>query len=210
MHGLSFSIGRCLPSHARPHLPGRRKIAAFQTLIKDNMAIYQLGDDAPQIDASAYVADSATLIGKVTLEANASVWSGVTIRGDNERITIGENSNVQEGTVMHTDMGFPMTIGKNVTIGHQAMLHGCTIGDGSLVGIQAVILNGARIGKGCLVGAGALVTEGKEFPDHSLIIGTPAKAIRTLGPDDIANLEGAAASYVARGRLFKTQLKKIG
>ena len=174
------------------------------------MAIYQLGDDAPQIDASAYVADSATLIGKVTLEANASVWSGVTIRGDNERITIGENSNVQEGTVMHTDMGFPMTIGKNVTIGHQAMLHGCTIGDGSLVGIQAVILNGARIGKGCLVGAGALVTEGKEFPDHSLIIGTPAKAIRTLGPDDIANLEGASASYDARGRLFKTQLKKIG
>lgn len=119
------------------------------------MAIYQLGEHAPEIDASAYVADSANLIGKVTLEAKASVWDGVTIRGDNERITVGENSNVQEGTVMHTDMGFPLVIGKNVTIGHQAMLHGCTVGDGSLIGIQAVVLNGARIGKGCLVGAGA-------------------------------------------------------
>ena len=174
------------------------------------MAIYQLGEHAPVIDASAYVADSASLIGKVTLEANTSVWSGVTIRGDNELITIGANSNVQEGTVMHTDMGYPLTIGQHVTIGHQAMLHGCTVGDGSLIGIQAVILNGARIGKGCLVGAGALVTEGKEFPDYSLIIGSPAKAIRTLGPDDIARLEASAASYVARGQLFKTQLKKIG
>ncbi|MES2899070.1 MAG: gamma carbonic anhydrase family protein [Pseudomonadota bacterium] len=174
------------------------------------MAIYQLGEYAPEIDPSAYVADSATLIGKVTLEQNASAWSGVTIRGDNERITIGAGSNVQEGTVMHTDMGYPLTIGANVTIGHQAMLHGCTVGDGSLIGIQAVILNGARIGKGCLVGAGALVTEGKEFPDHSLIIGAPAKAVRTLGPDDIARLEMSAASYVARARLFKTELKKIG
>src|SRR4051812_34033230 len=107
------------------------------------MTIYQLGADAPQIDASAFVADSAALIGKVTIEANASVWFGVTIRGDNERITIGENSNVQESTIMHTDMGFPLVVGKNVTIGHQAMLHGCTIGDGALIGIQAVILNGA-------------------------------------------------------------------
>ena len=131
------------------------------------MAIYQLGEHAPDIDPSAYVADSATLIGKVTLEANASVWSGVTIRGDNERITIGENSNVQESCVMHTDMGFPLTLGKDVTVGHQAMLHGCTVGDGSLIGIQAIVLNGARIGKCCLVGAGALVTEGKEFPDNS-------------------------------------------
>lgn len=174
------------------------------------MAIYQLGDDAPDIDPSAYVADAATLIGKVTLAPNASVWSGVTIRGDNERITIGPNSNVQEGTVMHTDVGFPLTIGSNVTIGHQAMLHGCTVGDGSLIGIQAVILNGAKIGKGCLVGAGALVTEHKEFPDYSLIIGAPAKAVRTLAPDDIAKLEASAASYVARAQLFKTALKKIG
>jgi carbonic anhydrase/acetyltransferase-like protein (isoleucine patch superfamily) len=174
------------------------------------MAIYQLGEHAPEIDASAYVADSATLIGKVTLERDASVWSGVTIRGDNERITIGQGSNVQEGTVMHTDMGYPLTIGNNVTIGHQAMLHGCTVGDGSLIGIQAVILNGAKIGKGCLVGAGALVTEGKEFPDYSLIVGAPAKVVRTLDANAIQKLALSAASYVARGRLFKTELKKIG
>ena len=174
------------------------------------MALYQLGEHAPEIDASAYVADSATLIGKVTLEQDASVWSGVTIRGDNERIIIGQGSNVQEGTVMHTDMGYPLTIGSNVTIGHQAMLHGCTVGDGSLIGIQAVILNGAKIGKGCLVGAGALVTEGKEFPDYSLIVGAPAKVVRTLDAEAITRLESSAASYVVRARLFKTQLKKIG
>jgi carbonic anhydrase/acetyltransferase-like protein (isoleucine patch superfamily) len=174
------------------------------------MAIYQLGEHAPEIDASAFVADSANLIGKVTVEANASVWFGVTIRGDNERITVGENSNVQEGTVMHTDMGFPLTLGKNVTVGHQAMLHGCTVGDGSLIGIQAVVLNGAKIGKGCLVGAGALVTEGKEFPDNSLILGSPAKVVRTLTEQDLQRLAGNAANYVARGQLFKAQLKKIG
>jgi carbonic anhydrase/acetyltransferase-like protein (isoleucine patch superfamily) len=111
---------------------------------------------------------------------------------------------------MHTDMGFPMVIGKNVTIGHQAMLHGCTVGDGSLIGIQAVVLNGARIGKGCLVGAGALVTEGKEFPDHSLILGSPAKVVRTLTEEDLQRLQGSAASYVERGRRFKAELKKIG
>ncbi|MYN08395.1 gamma carbonic anhydrase family protein [Pseudoduganella aquatica] len=174
------------------------------------MTIYQLGEHAPEIDASAFVADTATLIGKVTLHANASVWYGTTIRGDNERITIGENSNVQENTVMHTDMGFPLTLGKNVTVGHQAMLHGCTVGDGSLVGIGAVILNGAKIGKGCLVGAGALVTEGKEFPDNQLIIGAPAKAVRTLTAEDAAKLLGAADGYVKRGLQYKTQLKKIG
>jgi carbonic anhydrase/acetyltransferase-like protein (isoleucine patch superfamily) len=174
------------------------------------MAIYQLGADAPEIDASAYVADSANLIGKVSIKAGASVWFGVTIRGDNEPITVGENSNLQESCILHTDMGFPLTIGNNVTVGHQAMLHGCTIGDGALIGIQAVVLNGARIGKGCLVGAGALVTEGKEFPDHMLIIGTPAKAVRALTADEIANLEGNAAGYVSRARLFKTELKKIG
>ena len=174
------------------------------------MAIYQLGEHVPDIDPSAYVADAATLIGKVTLAPNASVWSGATLRGDNERITIGANSNVQEGTVMHTDMGYPLDIGNNVTIGHQAMLHGCTVGDGSLIGIQAVILNGAKIGKGCLVGAGALITEHKEFPDYSLIIGAPAKAVRTLAPEDVAKLSENAANYVARAQLFKTALKKIG
>ncbi|MCE3264902.1 MAG: gamma carbonic anhydrase family protein [Pseudoduganella sp.] len=174
------------------------------------MTIYQLGEHAPEIDASAFVAENATLIGKVTLHANSSVWFGATIRGDNERITIGENSNVQEGTVMHTDMGYPLTVGKDVTIGHQAMLHGCSIGDGTLIGIQAVVLNGARIGKGCLVGAGALVTEGKEFPDNSLIVGVPAKVVRQLTAEDVARLRGSADSYVQRGQLFKSQLKKIG
>ena len=174
------------------------------------MAIFQLGGHAPEIDASAFVAESANLIGKVTVEANASVWFGVTIRGDNERITIGEGSNVQEGTIMHTDMGYPLTLGKGVTVGHQAMLHGCTVGDGALIGIQAVILNGAKIGKGCLVGAGALVTEGKEFPDHTLIIGAPAKAVRTLSEEDLARLRGNADSYVERGQMFKAELKRIG
>ncbi len=174
------------------------------------MTIYQLGEDAPDIDASAFVADNAMLIGKVTLHANASVWFGTTLRGDNERITIGENSNVQEGAVMHTDMGYPLTVGNNVTIGHQAMLHGCTVGDGALIGIQAVVLNGAVIGRGCLVGAGALVTEGKQFPDHSLIIGSPAKAVRLLSEEEIVKLQGNADNYVQRGQLFKKQLKKIG
>jgi carbonic anhydrase/acetyltransferase-like protein (isoleucine patch superfamily) len=174
------------------------------------MAIYQLGDDAPEIDASAYIAESANLIGKVTVEANASVWFGVTIRGDNERITIGENSNVQEGTVMHTDMGYPLVIGKNVTIGHQAMLHGCTVGDGALIGIQAVVLNGAKIGKGCLVGAGAVVTENKEFPDNSLILGAPAKVVRTLTEQDAQRLLASADNYAARGQRYKADLKKIG
>ncbi|NYE61244.1 carbonic anhydrase/acetyltransferase-like protein (isoleucine patch superfamily) [Duganella sp. 1224] len=146
----------------------------------------------------------------MTLHEHSSVWFGATLRGDNERITIGDNSNVQEGTVMHTDIGYPLTVGRNVTIGHQAMLHGCTIGDGSLVGIQAVILNGATIGNGCLVGAGALVTEGKTFPDHALIIGAPAKVARQLTAEEVAALQGSAASYVQRAQLFKTQLNKIG
>lgn len=174
------------------------------------MAIFQLGEHAPDIDPSAFVADSANVIGKVCIEAHASIWFEVTIRGDNELITIGENSNVQENTVLHTDPGIPLVIGKNVTVGHQAMLHGCTIGDGSLIGIQAVVLNGAKIGRNCLVGAGALVTEGKEFPDNSLIIGAPAKAVRTLSEEDVQRLQASAAIYVARGQLFKRELKRIG
>jgi carbonic anhydrase/acetyltransferase-like protein (isoleucine patch superfamily) len=173
------------------------------------MTIYQLGEHVPVIDASAYVTESANIIGKAEIRANASIWFNVTIRGDNEWIVVGENSNVQEGSVLHTDPGYPLTIGTNVTIGHQAMLHGCTIGDGSLVGIQAVILNGAKIGKNCLVGAGALVTEGKEFPDNSLIIGSPAKAVRLLGDADIIRLQGSAFYYVERGKFFKANLKRI-
>ena len=173
------------------------------------MAIYQLSEFTPQIDDSVFVADSANVIGKVALAAHSSVWFDVTIRGDNELISIGENSNVQESAVLHTDVGYPMTIGSNVTIGHQVMLHGCTIGDGALIGIQAVVLNGAVIGKNCLVGAGALVTEGKEFPDNSLILGAPAKVVRTLTGEDIARMQGAARSYITRSQLFKNSLKKI-
>jgi len=174
------------------------------------MAVYQLGEFVPDIDSSAYIAESANVIGKARVEANASIWSGVTIRGDNELIAIGENSNVQEGCVMHTDMGYPLTVGKNVTIGHQAMLHGCSVGDGSLIGIQAVVLNGAKIGKNCLVGAGALVTEGKEFPDNSLIIGSPARAVRTLSDEQIAKFQEGVGHYVERGQLFKQSLKRVG
>jgi carbonic anhydrase/acetyltransferase-like protein (isoleucine patch superfamily) len=174
------------------------------------MAIYQLGEDAPEIDACAWIAESATLIGKVTIGANASVWFGATLRGDNEPIAIGANSNVQEGAVLHTDPGRPLTVGENVTIGHQAMLHGCTIGDGTLIGIQAVVLNGAVIGKGCLVGAGALVLEGKVFPDGSLILGSPAKAVRTLTPEDRQRLLDSAANYARRGHRYRAELKKIG
>jgi carbonic anhydrase/acetyltransferase-like protein (isoleucine patch superfamily) len=173
------------------------------------MAIYQFGEHAPQIDPSAFVTDSASIVGKVRLEANSSVWFGVTIRGDNELITIGENSNVQENCVLHTDKGFPMMIGKQVSIGHQAMLHGCTVGDGSLIGIQAVILNNAKIGRNCLVGAGALVTEGKEFPDNSLIIGSPAKVVRTLTEEEARNLAAISDTYVERAQFCRTNLKRI-
>ncbi|MBI3229927.1 MAG: gamma carbonic anhydrase family protein [Burkholderiales bacterium] len=174
------------------------------------MPIYQLGPHQPQIDESAYITDSATLIGKVTIGKQASVWFGATLRGDNEMITIGDGSNVQESAVMHTDPGCPLTVGQNVTIGHQAMLHGCSVGDGSLIGIAAVVLNNAKIGKNCLVGAGALVTEGKVFPDNSLIIGSPAKVARSLSDDEIVGLQKAAAIYVERGQEFKTQLTRIG
>lgn len=173
------------------------------------MAIYRLAQNTPEIAETAYVAESAMVVGKVRLEEHASVWFNVSVRGDNELIHIGENSNVQEGAVLHTDIGYPMQIGNNVTVGHQAMLHGCTIGDGSLIGIQAVVLNGAKIGKNCLVGAGALVTEGKEFPDNSLIIGAPAKVVRTLSPEDIARMQAGTTSYVQRAQLFKTSLERI-
>jgi carbonic anhydrase/acetyltransferase-like protein (isoleucine patch superfamily) len=174
------------------------------------MSIYQIGDDSPDIAPDAFVAPSATVIGKVTLKSRASVWFGAVIRGDNEPITIGESSNSQEGAVLHTDPGIPLTIGDRVTVGHQAMLHGCTIGDGALIGIQAVVMNGAVIGASCLVGAGAVVTEGKSFPERSLILGAPAKAVRTLTDADIANLERAASGYVERGAHFRTHLERVG
>jgi carbonic anhydrase/acetyltransferase-like protein (isoleucine patch superfamily) len=174
------------------------------------MAIYQLGEHTPDIAASAYVTDTATVVGRVTIKDNSSVWFQVAIRGDNEDITIGRNCNLQEGAVLHADPGYPLTLADNVSVGHQAMIHGCSIGEGSLVGIQAIILNGAKIGKNCLVGAGALITEGKEFPDNSLILGAPARAIRTLNEADVANLQRIANSYVERAREFKDKLKRIG
>src|SRR4051795_9984448 len=152
------------------------------------MPVYQFGERVPSVHDSVFVAPSASVIGSVVLSENVSVWFGATIRGDNDTITVGKSSNVQEGAVLHTDPGLPLKVGENVTIGHQAMLHGCTIGDGSLIGIQAVILNNAVIGKNCLVGAGAVITEGKEFPDGSLILGAPAKVVRTLSEEAIANL----------------------
>jgi carbonic anhydrase/acetyltransferase-like protein (isoleucine patch superfamily) len=174
------------------------------------MAIYQIGDQIPQIDVDAWVADSAQVIGRVALAAGSSIWYGAVLRGDNEWITIGARSNVQDGSVLHTDMGSPLTLGEDVTVGHQVMLHGCTVGDGSLIGIQAVVLNGARIGRNCLVGAGAIVTEGKEFPDNSLILGAPAKVVREISPEQAARIRAGAAHYVDNARRHRTGLKKIG
>ena len=173
------------------------------------LAIYQLGDDAPRIAPTAWVADSAQLIGRVRLGEGASVWYGAVLRGDNEWITLGARSNVQEGSVLHTDMGFPLTLGDDVTVGHQAMLHGCTVGDGSLIGIQAIVLNGAKIGRGCLVGAGAVVTEGKEFPDNSLILGSPAKVVREITPEQAARIRMSALHYVENAQRHRTTLKKL-
>ncbi|MEN9544512.1 MAG: hypothetical protein RLZZ598_1345 [Pseudomonadota bacterium] len=173
------------------------------------MALYQLGDRCPEVHANAYIAESAELIGAIHVGEGASIWGQVSMRGDNEAIRIGRGSNVQEGSVLHTDIGFPLTVGEHVTIGHQAMLHGCTIGDGALIGIQAVVLNGARIGRQCLVGAGALVTEGKVFEDGQLILGSPARAVRPLNEAELARLRQGAQSYVERGALFRTSLKKV-
>ena len=173
------------------------------------MAIYELDGLVPQLAASAWVADNAQVIGNVVLGEGSSVWFGVTARGDTEALTVGHGSNIQDGSVLHADVGFPLTIGANVTVGHQVMLHGCTIGDESLIGIGAVVLNGAKIGRNCLVGAGSLVTEGKTFPDGSMIIGSPAKAVRQLTPEQIEGLRQSAKHYTANAERFRKGLKKI-
>jgi carbonic anhydrase/acetyltransferase-like protein (isoleucine patch superfamily) len=173
------------------------------------MPIYRLRGDAPQIPASAFVAPEATLIGKVKLGEGTGIWFGAVLRGDNELVSVGAGSNVQEGVVLHTDLGFPLTIGANVTIGHQAMLHGCTIGDGSLIGIQAVVMNGALIGRECLIGAGAIVTEGKQFPDRSLILGAPARVVRMLTEKEIASLAESAADYARKRDRYKADLAPV-
>jgi carbonic anhydrase/acetyltransferase-like protein (isoleucine patch superfamily) len=173
------------------------------------MAIYALGDTVPHIDPDAWVADNATVIGNVRLEAGASIWYGAVLRGDNDLIHVGRGSNVQDGSVLHTDDDFPLSIGADVTLGHQVMLHGCTIGDGSLVGIGAVVLNGARIGRQCLVAAGAVVTEGKEFPDRSLIMGAPAKVVREISPEQAHRIARGAGHYVDNAARHRSGLRRI-
>jgi carbonic anhydrase/acetyltransferase-like protein (isoleucine patch superfamily) len=169
--------------------------------------IYELEDRRVRAEGDYWIAESADVIGNVLLKHNASVWFGTVIRGDNELITIGEHSNVQDLSVLHTDPGCPLTIGSHCTIGHKVMLHGCTIGDNTLVGINSVILNGAKIGKNCLIGAGALITEGKEIPDGSLVVGSPGKVARTLTPEQIAGLTLSAQRYVENWQRFRRALR---
>lgn len=173
------------------------------------MTIYSLDDISPTLpeDGDYWIAPDANVIGNVVLESGASVWFGATLRGDNEVIHIGRGSNVQENTVMHTDLGCPLTVGENCTIGHKAMLHGCTIGDNSLIGMGATVLNNAVIGKNCLIGAGALVTEGKVIPDNSMVLGSPAKVVKELGPEWIQRLEASALSYQRNMRRFRDGMK---
>ena len=173
------------------------------------MAIYQLDEYIPQIADTAWVADNAQVMGEVVMEAHSSVWFSSVVRGDSAKITIGEGSNVQDGSVLHADIGLPLTIGKHVTVGHMVQLHGCSIGDETLIGIGAIVLNGAKIGKNCLVGAGSLLTEGKEFPDGSMILGSPAKVVRPLTPEQIEGLRRSAQHYIENADRFKASLKKI-
>lgn len=168
--------------------------------------IYALDGIAPDIHPDSWVAPGAHLMGKVVLEQGASIWFGAVLRGDNEEIRVGAGSNVQENSVLHTDMGSPLVIGANCTIGHKAMLHGCLIGDGTLIGMGAVVLNGARIGKGCLIGAGALITEGKDIPDGSLVMGAPGKVVRVLDIEAQARLLKSAEGYQANMRRFRAGL----
>lgn len=176
------------------------------------MAIYELDGQAPELplDGNYFIAETATVIGKVRLHKGASVWFGAVLRGDNEWIEIGENSNVQDNSTCHTDQGFPLTIGRDCTVGHNVILHGCTLEDGALVGMGSIVMNGARIGRGSIVGAGAVITEGKQFPERSLIIGAPARVTRTLEPAQVAAMASAANFYVGNGPRFKRGLKKIG
>ena len=176
------------------------------------MAIYELDGQGPDLpaDGNYFIADTATVIGKVRLLNSASVWFGAVLRGDNEWIEVGEGSNVQDNSTCHTDRGYPLTIGKNCTVGHNVILHGCTLEDGALVGMGSIVMNGARIGRESIVGAGAVITEGKGFPPHSLIIGAPARVVRTLTPEQSAAMNRAAKSYQRNGPRFKNGLKKIG
>lgn len=175
------------------------------------MSVYNLGNVTPELpnDDEYWIAPTAAVMGNVVLKKNASVWWGATLRGDNDPIVIGEGSNVQDGSVLHTDHGSPLTLGANVTVGHLVMLHGCTIGDGSLVGIGSIVLNGAKIGKNCLIGANCLITEGKEIPDNSLVMGAPGKVIRELSPEQAARVALGAAHYVENWKRYKRELSLV-
>lgn len=173
------------------------------------MPVYALGEDRPQINVDTWIAPDANLIGKVVLEEGASVWFGVTIRADHEEIRIGKGSNVQENVVMHIDRGFPLTVGANCTIGHKAMLHGCTIGDNTLVGMGATILNGAQIGKNCLIGAGALVTANKVIPDNSVVMGMPGKVVKQVDSTGEQELHQSAEHYQANMRRFRDGMVEV-
>ena len=171
--------------------------------------IYSLGDKKPEFLGEHFVADSAAVIGKVLLANNVGIWFGAVLRGDNELIEIGENSNVQDNSVLHTDIGVPLTVGKNVTIGHLVMLHGCTVGDNTLIGIKTVVLNNAVIGKNCIIGANSLITEGKSIPDNSLVMGSPGKVVRQLTDEEAARIKLNADVYVKNLQRYKTELKKV-
>jgi len=173
------------------------------------MAVYEVDGVCPTVPESAWVADSAQVMGDVVLGEDVGIWFGVVARGDTAAIRIGARTNIQDLSVLHADVGQPLTIGTGVTVGHKAVLHGCTVGDNSLIGIGAVVLNGAKIGQGCLVGAGALVTEGKEFPDGSMILGSPARVVRQLTPEQLQGLRLSADHYVANARRFQASLHKI-
>lgn len=171
--------------------------------------IYALDDLVPDLAPDCWVAPDANVIGRVRIGAGASVWFGATLRGDNEWIELGAGSNIQESSVLHTDMGYPLTIGRDCTIGHNVILHGCTIGDESLIGMGATVLNGARIGRNCLIGAGALITEGKEIPDGSLVMGSPGRVVRMLDPSAIEKLKRSAQGYRDNARRFATGLRAL-
>ena len=168
---------------------------------------YSLGDKRVVAKGEYWIADNAIVIGNVVLENNANIWFNCVVRADNDVVTIGENSQLQDGCVVHVDPGHPLTLGKNVSVGHMAMLHGCTVGDGSLIGIKAVILNDAKIGKNCLIGANSLIAEGKEIPDGSLVMGSPGKVVRQLTEQEIARINRTAANYAARAKRYATELK---
>jgi carbonic anhydrase/acetyltransferase-like protein (isoleucine patch superfamily) len=175
------------------------------------MTVYSLGGKTPSLPSEGdyWIAPNAAVMGNVVLKKNASIWFNVTVRGDNDPIEIGENTNIQDGSVLHTDVGMPLIIGKNVTVGHMVMLHGCTIGDNSLIGIGSIILNGAKIGRNCLIGANSLITEGKEIPDNSMVMGAPGKVVREVSEGQIQMLTGSALHYVENWKRYQKGLTAV-